>query len=80
MNNYIPESAIWKGPPNKERIHVIQSLTYTDDKGRRYYRTSPNGPLRKMWEGNRCYNESRIHFDALNLAIDHWSPRERGGK
>lgn len=66
--------AHWCRPPSRERIHCILSLTFTDTQGRRYYCTTPGGPLRKMWEGSCCYNEAAHHFTALNAAIDRWAP------
>ena len=68
-----PGDPRWQGPPSRERIQVIKSLTYTDANGKRYYRTGPGAAFRKMWTGKKIYNEAQEHFDALNVAIDLWS-------
>lgn len=49
------------GKPNRLRIQIIQSLTFTDVDGIRYYRETSSSCLRQLWKHS---------FRDLNQAID----------
>ena len=68
--------AHWHGPPSRERIQTILSLTRTDDRGRRYWRETPNSPWLRLWDRDAVPVETpwgRLWtWPFLNAAIDRW--------
>ncbi len=59
---WIGREAPYRGLPDQATIRLIQSLTRTDNDGRRYYRTMAWNPWRRL--------RGKAAFAELNRAVD----------
>lgn len=57
-----PHLAVYRKASLERRVPIIMNLTYTDERGRRYYR-------RSTWDAWRNL-KTPTDFDQLNAAID----------